>query len=202
MSLGARIKNARAKAKMTLATLGAACGVSPQAVKAWEDGRSEPSLGSLLQISQVTATPLDFLLTGSAQSGSGLSTQRRGEGRLVPRKRWPETGQLADTDSQDQVFVTSQFPCGPRAFAVLVEDASNAPHIEQGDSLIIDPDLKPKPGDMVMVLCGTEVILRRYRPRSDAIELAPLNDDWPTQTIPSLNGSLVGTMSEHTKPRR
>lgn len=202
MSLGARIKNARTDAKLTLAALGQACGVSPQAVKAWEDGRSEPSVASIIAISRATATPLDFLLTGNAQSSPGLSTHLRGEGRLVPRHKWPQPGQVADATGQDQVFVNSQFPCGPRAFSVLVEDDSNAPTIASGDSLVIDPDLRPKPGDMVMAVCGSEVILRRYRPRADGIELAPLNDDWPTQTIPSLNGSLIGTMSEHTKPRR
>lgn len=202
MSLGARIKTARTDAKLTLATLGQACGVSPQAVKAWEDGRSEPGVASIVAISRATATPLDFLLTGNAQSRPGLSTHLIGEGRLVPRRKWPLPGQTTDAVEQEQVFVTSQFPCGPRAFSVLVQDASNAPAIAQGDSLIIDPDIRPKPGDMIMTLCGDEVVLRRYRPRSDCIELAPINDDWPVQTIPALNGNLIGTMTEHTKPRR
>lgn len=203
MSLGVRIKAARTAANLTLAAVGSACGVSPQAVKAWEDNRSEPSLGSMIQIALITGTALDFLITGAAQSNVGLSRLHRAEGRLVPRKPWPCPGLSPEPSHSEQEYIHTHFPCGPRSFSVLVQDTSNAPVMSVGDSIVVDPDAKPKPGDMVMVVCGQDVVLRRYRPRPDAIELAPLNDDWPVQSIPALTpATFIGTMSEHTKPRR
>lgn len=50
MSLGARLRAARHGAKLTLAAVGNACGVTPQAVKKWEKDESPPPVAAVLII--------------------------------------------------------------------------------------------------------------------------------------------------------
>ena len=75
---------------------------------------------------------------------------------------------------------------GDLAFALRVADSSLAPNYTPGDTLIFDPAIKPKPGDLVVAKLAkdADVIIRKYRPRDkQVIELTPLNDDWPNVQI-------------------
>lgn len=200
MSLGDRIREARKRAKLTLASLGAECGVSPQAVRAWEIGDSEPNINALIRIAAITGTGLEFIISG--RDTSTLTVSSPG-GRVVPRRSWPD----ADGDylvEPPTISVQSNYPCGPRSFSVLIRDHSNDPLICVGDSAIIDPDTRPRPGDLIMaVLPDRSVVLRRFRPRANAVELAPHNSDWPTETVSALDDkTFIGTLTEHTRPRR
>lgn len=200
MTVAQRIKAARTGAGLTLAKVGAACGVSAQAVARWEEGSSEPGISSITQISLITGRSFEYLLLGTDSQLS--ATLPRIGGRLVPRVDWPNSTYV-NTTNANGAFHTS-FPCGPRSFSCLISDRSNSPALEPGDAVIIDPDAKPQPGDLVMaVMPGPEVVLRRYRPRQGAVELAPINSDWPTVTIPALDDAVfVGTLTELTKPRK
>ena len=81
-----------------------------------------------------------------------------------------------------------------------------------GDMVIIDPDIKPLPGEIVLVKMKKEgaTLLRRYRPLSKkdakgfiAFELIPANDYWPKIIVDSEEvGAVIGTLVEHRCRRR
>lgn len=200
MTLGERIREVRQAAQLTLAAVGTACGVTPQAVKAWEDGRSEPGLTKIIALSKITHASLEYILTGD-RAAAHVRVSRGG--RTVPRRQWPDADGHYLSDAPT-VFLESHFECGPRSFAVIVKDAANEPLISRGDSVIIDPDQQPTPGDLVMVLLPSrQIVLRKFRPRQDAVELVAHNSDWPTETVPALDhDNFIGTLTEHTRPRR
>lgn len=50
-----------------------------------------------------------------------------------------------------------------RTFALLIEDQSNAPALNVGDSIFCDPAAPPIPGALVVIRAGTQVLVRRYR---------------------------------------
>jgi SOS-response transcriptional repressor LexA len=82
---------------------------------------------------------------------------------------------------------------------------------QPGDKVIIDPEVKPQPGDFVVAKRDDdeEATFKKYRVRNQdedgrsVIELTPLNSDWPTLMIDQDNpGNIVGTMVEQRRYRR
>lgn len=76
--IGERLRVARARARMTLRDVGAACGVTAQAVKKWEDDLSMPSSSAFISLCReldvssewlICGEPLDFRSTKTAPQG-------------------------------------------------------------------------------------------------------------------------------------
>lgn len=98
---------------------------------------------------------------------------------------------------------------GPYAFALELDGESMQPEFNSGDKVIIDPAVKPRPGDYVAFRChGDGSTFKKYRPRGIAengieiYELVPLNPDYPTLRSDQLECEIIGTMVEHRRYRR
>lgn len=203
--LSERIKVARKNAKLTQTQLGAACGVTAQAVHGWEKGEFAPNHVALRTIAEVTATSLEWLISGKSASDTSTSDVHSSMlwvGRVVPSLDWHQIIRFIDNDIAPDATARSHFLCGPRSFQTVVIDRSNEPHINQGDSVIIDPDLAPVPGDTILVKHGDELYLRRFRPRDDHVELVPINPDWPTLKLAPEDANVIGVVAETSRPRR
>lgn len=96
-------------------------------------------------------------------------------------------------------------------FALEIESESMLPDFKEGDIIIIDSALEPRPGDFVVAKLDREekATFKKYRPRGEdadgypVVELAPLNPDYPTLTMNVSNpGRVVGVMIEHRRLRR
>lgn len=97
---------------------------------------------------------------------------------------------------------------GSRAFALEIQGDSMLPDFRPGEVIVIDPDAALKPGDYVIAKTeGTEeATFKKYRPRGfdddgrEIIELMPLNDDYPSETINAARpGQVVGKMVRHIR---
>jgi SOS-response transcriptional repressor LexA len=106
-------------------------------------------------------------------------------------------------------YVQTHFACSGKSYALEVVGNSIEPSFSEGDIVVIDPILRPAPGDLVHVeFSNGTVLFRRYRPqamspRPTIYDLIPANIDWPTIRIDSHNPSKIrGVMSEHIRPRR
>lgn len=100
---------------------------------------------------------------------------------------------------------------GPHAFAMVVVGTSMSPIFNPGDHVIIDPDTKPQPGEIVAAKMQNEDVatLKKYRPlgykdrEQEVFELVSLNDDWPSIKVDRNNpGHIIGTLVEHRCRRR
>lgn len=99
---------------------------------------------------------------------------------------------------------------GPHAFALEVLGESMSPEYREGDRIIVDPAVYPRPGDAVVAKVNGEVTFKRYRPRGvnasggDVFELAPLNPDYATirSDQPGYDVAIVGTVMEHRRYRK
>ncbi len=96
-------------------------------------------------------------------------------------------------------------------FAIKIYDQSMLPEFNIGDIVVIDPNIKPQPGEIVLALVkdNNGVSLRKYQPLSknadgfDIFDLVPLNGDWPTITVDSHDSAkIMGTLVEHRCRRR
>ena len=96
------------------------------------------------------------------------------------------------------------------AFALRIKGDSMLPEFREGDTVIIDPAVAPRPGDYVVAKNGeSEATFKKYRPRGvnelgqQVFELVPLNDDYPTLTVDATNpGRLVAPVIEHRRKLR
>lgn len=205
-TLGTRLRTARQRAGLTLEQVGRHVGVSPQAVQQWEKDRTEPSAERLNTIAQLTAVNIQWLLTGLVVSGvtdqehSSYGSISRG-GRVVPMLSLSQAmSEPIQRDSADKVH--THFPCSKNAFALPVFDRSNSPAFEIGDNVVIDPDVRPVPGDMVLAVVSGHPIFAKYTLRAPRVaELQPLNADWPSVTLED-DARLIGVMTEHARGRR
>lgn len=106
--------------------------------------------------------------------------------------------------STSQAFV--HFPCSEDAFRIFVWDRSNAPRFKPGDSLIIDPQARPAPGDMVFAAAGLSrdpIFGQLSIKRTDTglvYQVAPLSESWPDHVVSAAD--IVGVMTEHAAQRR
>lgn len=121
---------------------------------------------------------------------------------------WTEAVDPYDLGAGDDYLLT-QTDVGPHAFALTVRGESMEPEFREGDTIIIDPDVKPSPGDFVVARNGQEeATFKKYRPRGvnesgeQVIELVPLNDDFPSLRSDYAPFLIIGTMMEHRRYRK
>lgn len=135
---------------------------------------------------------------------------------FAPASPFTDTGQLADPrtyiETGDYVLVEEEFPDG--TFATKIEGRSMEPDFVEGDIIVIDPSLRPLPGDFVLAQrqspCsdGAEWTFKKYRPRGineaglEVYELTPLNPDFPVLRSDREQCCILGVMVEHRRQYR
>jgi SOS-response transcriptional repressor LexA len=114
-------------------------------------------------------------------------------------------------DNGDYVLVDGEMPDG--TFAMRVEGRSMEPVFQSGDIIVLDPTLRPQPGDFVVaarenVADGADVTFKKYRVRgiapdgSEVFELVPLNQDFPTIRSDAVKCTVLGVLVEHRRRYR
>lgn len=97
----------------------------------------------------------------------------------------------------------------PWAFYFQIEGDSMLPEFREGDRVLIDPEVSPRPGDFVAARNSEqEATFKKYRVRGidyagkEIFELVPLNDDYPILRSDEHELSVIGTMLEHRRKFR
>jgi SOS-response transcriptional repressor LexA len=112
--------------------------------------------------------------------------------------RWLEAGEVSSPRAD---FVTDR-DVGKRAFGIEIRDDSMSPVLSVGDRIAIDPDCKPRPGDVVCASAAGSILVRRYREQQGGrFELVPANADWPSAASQDADVSVIGVMVEHRRYR-
>lgn len=215
-SLGDRIRARRDAVGLTQEKLAAKCGVSRAAVAQWEAGVTRPSLDNLVKAAEALNVWLSWLTVGDqslpdtpnpfapASPFRGVPVIDYGQAG-----RWGADVTLPVGASGDVIAADPEI--SQRAFALVIRDNSMAPDFSEGDKIILDPDVTPQPGDLVVAKLDSEqeATFKKFRPRGAdgsgvaPIELAPLNPDWPTLVINAENpGRIIATLVEQRRYRR
>lgn len=217
-AVGQRIARAREHAQLKQKDVAKQFAISSQAVSQWESGRTRPDSLRLAILARMFNIRLEWLLDGSGpmSANGGAAEAPRQPNILVPivnraeASDWAGLGELTSSESAEG-FLHTDLPVSGSALAVVIDGRSMEPDFQPGDKVIIDPMVPPRPGDFVMAKRDgdQEATFRKYRLKSrdetggDAIDLLPLNPDWPSLTIDRDNpGRIVGTMVEHRRYRR
>ena len=92
-------------------------------------------------------------------------------------------------------FVFTMQDQGENTFAVKIIDDSMTPTIKSGDIALIDPNYKPKPGNIVLVKYNDTPIISRYKQKSLTVfELCPDNDNYPAIFSNEAKIKIIGTV--------
>jgi SOS-response transcriptional repressor LexA len=219
-----RLKAALAFAKSTTADLARELGVSYQAVKRAEEGKSKSfTAKNNSKAAKYLGVDADWLASGATTVvqpiqkvtyDSNVSDVSQSGGTRIPIISAVQAGmwrEIVDSfqagDAHD--WLTTDQRVSSYSFALEITGDSMEPEFYAGDRVIIDPDLKPQPGDFVVAKNGKEeATFKKFRPRgvdasgAEIFELVPLNDDYPILRSDQQTARIVGTMIEHRKYRR
>ncbi len=202
--LGQRIKwamTARGESQSSLARL---LGITPAAVGKWVNGESEPSRENLRKLADKLDVSVAFLLTESAlSSGKDLpaikSVAERQGAKLMVIKLADAWKYVNGEKVTPIGWAMAHFECGNRSFSVALDDQSNSPTFESGHRVVLDPDIQPRPGDMVMAYLPStdEVLFRKYTLKG----LQALSPDYQLPDTEQQSFKLIGVMTEHARGR-
>lgn len=106
-------------------------------------------------------------------------------------------------------WITTEKDCGRNTFALRIKGNSMEDRFKEGDLVIIDPNIKPRPGDFVAAINHEDgATFKKFRPRGinekgeDVFELVPLNEDYPSIRSDIVPMRIIGTMIEHRNYRK
>jgi len=211
-SFGSRLKSLRKERKLTQKQLGKVVGVSDVTVGYWEKDQNTPGGHSLTKLARYLGVSEDFLLTGK-EGNSNVSPAVVGA-TPIPIISWVQAGTWSsESDARnlegaiEYILTTESHSLG--TFALKVRGKSMEPEFHEGDTIIVDPDLYPGPGDYVIAKNGSEyATFKKYRARGlnedgeELFELIPLNPDFAALSSSSEKISIIGVVVEHRRPMR
>ncbi|WP_325345401.1 LexA family protein [Xylophilus sp.] len=203
-------------------------GITGATISNWEAGVTDPAniRGALLELAAGTlGVPVGLLRTGKdrrehGDAPPGMTLADDGV-RMVPVISYVQAGygkgavdpySLGQGSEQIGVDRGMAAELGRLAFALVIDGESMMDEFRPGDVVIIDPAVKPRPGDFVVAKLDDDesATFKKYRSRGvdqatgvDLFDLVPLNPDWPTISVtPGNPGQVIGTMMEHRRRRR
>lgn len=185
MQLGGRIRALRKsrKTKMTSTDLARRAEISQSYVIEIESGKKNPSLEVLTRIAKALDVSLTEILSGASQPPVPPQYRYIPVINRVSCGEWIDVGDLdfppgfgADyelTDSKD-----------PNAFYVVAEgDSMVGGRIQEGDYLLVSPNMRCNSGDIVLAKTGDGALIKRYLKRDERIVLEALNPAYPPVVV-------------------
>ncbi len=160
--------------------------------------------------------------TGSLDRNEGLARRPNPEGfaaniipaavgeHRIPLLSYVQAGVFCDPRQnytfEEMEYLLTDLDLSERAFALQIKDDSMQPDFKEGDRIIVDCKVSPRPGDFVVAKNGDkETTFKKYRllriddDGQEVFELVPFNQDYPSMRSDQHHVKIVGTMVEHRK---
>lgn len=213
--IGRRITEARNKAGYTIKQLAAkTVDLSPSRISNWEQGTRKPGPAEVKQLAVLLNVSPAYLLClvdddsiSHEYSGSTIS-------RALPLLNFSDVNTITSLNeaietsrnNKELIPVTKTLSekIGTHAFCLRLTDESMLPEFRVNDVVIIDPHLKPKPGQFILATLNNEEIplLRKYRElevkqiKNRRYELVSLNNDWPNVIVDheKMKATIIGVV--------
>lgn len=206
-----RIATARIEAGFNSAEdFGEALGVSGQAVRDWEKGRSHPRPANLEKIIELTGKPLMYFYGGDANGGDALAARLEtliaqvgggpaGEMVAIPLYERASAGAGGLADEQP-----SEFRHIPRAwipegqsedsciYVRATGDSMTQAGIEEGELLLVCRTVPVRQGDIAVVRIEDEVVVKRVQELDGALLLVSDNPAYPVRRVDNGSVQIIG----------
>lgn len=213
---GERIKEARERKGLSLSAFARMVGVSAPSASDWEKGHTKNIEGRhLVPAAEILGVSAEWIMSGKG-SRPGASVSGSNSGRSIPIISRVAAGAFAEAvdsfaagDGEGWIPVDLlAVPVGPHAFGLRVSGDSMREDYQEGDVIVVDPDVVPKPRAPVVARRDedNEATFKLYHPRgNDAngnpiIELVPLNEYFPKLVISAEHpGRIIGPVVNHLR---
>lgn len=203
--------------------LARAVGVKPPSVSDWLSGKSKTMEGeNLLKAAKFLGVNPNWLASGNGTATDknkhdikeeelsnilfrDLSLHKIPVFDYVQAGLWKEVSY--DGATPLNYTYTDYLGAVPEAiFSVIVQGNSMEPDFKEGDMLIVDTSIAPKPGSFVIAQNGSnEATFKKYRVLShdeygrDIFELIPLNNDYPSLSSKMHDIRIIGVVVRHMR---
>lgn len=205
---------------ITKADLARAAGVKQPSVSDWFSGKTKTLKAEpASKIAKKYGISAHWLATGQGAMRDDIHANTSPAelgGRRVPLISLIQAGNWREVvdnfqpgDAEEWLYTDAHLTSG--AFALQIVGNSMEPEFREGDRVIIDPGVAPRPGSFVAAVNGQsaaaerQATFKKYRPRcideagNVIFELVPLNDDYPTLRSDVQPIEIIGTMVEHRR---
>lgn len=197
--IGTLIKRVREKLGYTQQQLSKAVGVSHVTISQWESGVTSPKAKYIPALAKALRMSVDDLMgiDGNTEAGPDI----RGE---VPLISWVQAGawlQMEVRESGVHEMQQTTAKVGPRTFALrVIGDSMTAPYgrsIPDGSIVIVDPDVAPSHGSVVVARLDDshEATMKQLAIDGGIKYLKPLNPTYPTMQING-NCTIIGVVKQ------
>ena len=210
-NLGQRIRARREELGLTQEQVAEQVGIKQQSYQAIESG-SVKKPRHLYEISVTLKCDMAWLLSGKEKDVINVEKIEIHAHQVplisyVQAGVWTESYELRDSTGFE--YIMTSLELSNKAFALKIKGDSMEPEFKEGDVVIIDPAIKPFPGEFVVAVNGDEeATFKKYRElgydehERMQFELIPLNPDYTTMSTLKQQIRIIGTMVEHRIFRR
>lgn len=210
--IGRRIAQARKEhLGITIKELAARTeGLSASRISNWEQGTRSPGPLEAIELSRLLKVSSSYLLGLTDNPSGDIALSGEGEQFLIPLLSF-ENVHLAkdiiadDKKSAETILIDSSINkhVTKHCVALLISDNSMAPEFHLHDMIIVNTEIKPKPGNFVLAhhIAKNENLLRQYSQSSTSdYRLTSTNDLWADINVKkSSDVPIIGTVVEHRR---
>lgn len=188
-----RLKQIRIGKKMTLADVAKRADTTPQQIHKLEKGQRGIDTDWLERLSKALGvSPAEIL--GLQTDGISLENVNLPEYHYkpIPIISWVQAGELTEIMKQGcfEDFVISTKKTSQYTIALIVVGDSMEPRFQDGDVIIIDPEVLPQIGDFCVAIVDNEATFKVFYKNTDEhIILKPLNSKRSSILIEKNNGN-------------
>lgn len=163
-------------------------------ISRYENNKRKHNISILVNIAQRCNISLDWLITGigdmNKQGGMiGLEVERKLKTKIptkIPLRPIPVLNSIPagypetpiDDCIMDWVLIPVEFK-DPKAFALIVTGESMSPKINDGDIVIISPNIRTYSGQIGAFRINGDVTIKKYLKKKGMNYLIPENDEYP-----------------------
>lgn len=194
-SLAQRIREARVRKELDQSKLSAKVDVATRTVQRWEKGEQVPDSNYLMRIAKATGVTPHWLLTGEGEMFPHAASQAN----VIPLPSRYKKVNLVSLPLLSSVpggapslifhpdyvekYITVDDIRDTNAFALEVKGNSMAPRIEDGDIIVVSPNVETRTGDICVVRVQDEDTVKRVKIEDQFIHLIPLNPDYEPMVV-------------------
>ena len=110
----------------------------------------------------------------------------------VPLIDWHDAPSFSTAPHKDFVFTMQNR--SPLSFGVTLIDDAMSPTMKMNDIALIDPELVPKPGNIVLAIVNGQPMIGRYKQRSlNVFEITADNQNYPSVSSEEAEIKIIGT---------
>ena len=206
---GERLKKLRTANKMSQYDLSRVTGIEQATISRMERGLTDVLSPHALKLASALGVDVPALLDFDANVVPAMVGVRR-----MPILDYVQAGRFAGVapyfrGEEEGEFISADASHSAGSFAMRVRGDSMEPEFYEGELVVIDPAINPRPGDFCIAVDEAGLCtFKRYRSAGlneagkEVFELVPLNSNYAVMRSDRQVLRIKGTMVEHRKYRK